>query len=236
MSDAIALLVHGAWGSPALWSEVEQRLAAAGVETSAADLPTMRSKDATLADDVAVVRAIPAGRTAVLCGHSYGGAVITEAATTMPEACHLVYLAAFVLEEGETVLELMNARSSPGGGRLDFRDDGTVLPAEWDARVAQYSEPTRSRLTAVPPRPFAARAALTPMAAPAWRTLDSTYLLATQDSFLHPDTQREMSARATRTIEIGSDHFPQLARPDEVASLIAVTVMAHASGEILRMQ
>jgi pimeloyl-ACP methyl ester carboxylesterase len=130
-----ALLVHGAWGVPADWDDVVAALSARGVAVAVADLPTMRDPGATLLDDAAHVVELAAASPApvVLCGHSYGGAVITQAAPSCPSVAHLVYLAAPVPGVGEAAGARFDGeqpdgpdhdRSSADGDRDDDdRDD-----------------------------------------------------------------------------------------------------------------
>jgi pimeloyl-ACP methyl ester carboxylesterase len=222
------VLVHGAWGSPVMWDWVIDELGPLGSATKVADLPTMQRPDATLADDVAHVREVAGDGPTILCGHSYGGAVITEAGAAVPGLAHLLYLAAFVPDVGEDVFTWTSKRSFPDAPPLDIRDDGTGIPTMWGER--EDTDPlTRERLGAIPPRPLALASAVTPLTAAAWRETPSTYVVATRDRVVHPDTQREFAARATTVVDIESDHMLNLAHPAEIAALLSEIAAAQAS-------
>lgn len=212
-----AVLVHGAWGSPGLWDPVTHALGEAGLDVRVADLPTMQSSSASLADDVRHVRSLAGDGPVVLVGHSYGGAVITEAGGGL-EVTHLVYVASIVLDEGETFFEWLTKRDA-GGAPLDFRDDGTAMVTQWGDPVRD-GERVQQLYTRNPPRPFAVAAAVTPVSVAPWRSVPSTFLLAAHDTVIHPETQREVAERAGRVVELDGDHFVHGNHPQEVARLI----------------
>lgn len=217
ISDPAVVLVHGAWGSPGLWSDVTAFLEPAGLDVRLADLPTMSSSAASFADDVAHVRRLAGEGPVVLVGHSYGGSVIGEAAAEV-EVTHLLYVATIVLDVGESFFEWILKRDT-GGAPLDFADDGTAM-------VTQWGDPTRDTPDAMrlyeanPPRRFAAAAAGVAVTHAPWRAVPSTFVLATDDKVIHPDTQREVAGRAGRTVELDSTHLVPANRPREVAELI----------------
>ena len=116
MADPLVVLVHGAWGAPGLWEYLVAELDAAGIRSATADLPTMGSATATLADDADHVRAVAGDGPVVLVGHSYGGAVIAEAALGL-DTTHLVYPGVGRAGRGRVVLRLGQA----GRRRLSAR-------------------------------------------------------------------------------------------------------------------
>jgi pimeloyl-ACP methyl ester carboxylesterase len=221
VSDPGAVLVHGLWHGAWCWDAVRTALARRGVDSVAIELPLT-----DLAADVAATRAVldTLARPVVLVGHSYGGAVIT-AAGGHPAVAELVYLAAFQLAEGESV-----GRTLPGRGLPDTRlgealrmsgDDvaldpglgvqllyGDADPAVAAAAAARLRPVHRTVFRGVPDRI-------------AWRTVPSTYAICTADQAVHPELQRAMAERATRSVEWPCGHSPAATRPEEVAALIA---------------
>jgi pimeloyl-ACP methyl ester carboxylesterase len=213
-----------------MWRYVTDALGELGPHVVAADLPTMNSADATLADDVSHVRGIAQDGCGVLCGHSYGGAVITEAGATMMGLAHLVYLAAAMPEAGESFFDWAVKRPIPGTVPLEFDDDGTCTPARWAEDDGRYDSATLDRMRMFTLRPFAMSAAVEPLSSAAWQSVPSTYVVSARDSVLHADTQREMAARADRVIEVDSDHMVNLSLPSEIAELLAAITRNLDSG------
>ena len=224
MTDPLIVLVHGAWGSPGLWELVTPEIDAAGLDYAVADLPSMQSATGTMADDVEHVRSLVAGRPCVLVGHSYGGAVITEAAGGLDDVRHLVYLASLMLDEGESAFDWL-AKRPIDGPPLDFRDDGTAMVTRW-GDPERDSEQALRLLDRNPPRPFAFGCAITPLSVAPWRTVASTFVVANDDTVIHPDTQREVAVRASRTLELEGDHFPHGEQPTRVAAIIVEAARA----------
>lgn len=225
MSASTVVLVHGGSGSPEMWAPVLAELGARGVTGRAADLPTARRSDATLADDAAHVRELASGEgSTILCGHSWGGTVITEAGVGVEGVVHLVYLAAFMPDRGETTADWGGKRMMEPPVPVDFRDDGTMKAATriTDDTDQRYDALALERIAEwPPPRPFVVDAAVTPLRNAAWHDIPSTYVVASRDSSLHPDTQREMATRATRVIEMDCDHDIMAVFPGEIAELLA---------------
>ena len=178
MRDAPAIvLVHGAWGCPAMWNQVIERLPP-GHDVIVADLPTCLRPGTSLADDAAHVQEIAGDGPVVLVGHSYGGAVITEAGASIPGVQHLVYLAAAMPDTGETMFELVSKRDTGVEMALAFLDDGTSTLVI-DEDDPPYDAETMARLTEVGLRPFAIAGVMAPLSTAAWTTVPSTYLVAT---------------------------------------------------------
>jgi pimeloyl-ACP methyl ester carboxylesterase len=204
-----------------MWRDVVERLEGAGPRVHIADLPSTNRSDATLADDVAHVRGIAAGDRVVLVGHSYGGAVVTEVAAGRTNVVHLVYVAAFVPDVGESTFDWLTKRPIGGGPDLEFFEDGTSMPRGWGDDNGRYDAEVLARIRATPPRRQAVAPAVTALGAAAWHDVPSTYLVATVDDVLHPESQREMASRAgARTIELESGHLVNFARPEAIAAAI----------------
>jgi pimeloyl-ACP methyl ester carboxylesterase len=223
---ATVVLVHGAWHGAWCWEKVVPRLQAAGVPAVAVDLPG-HGKSAEpfgdLHDDAAAVRRLldAAGGPVVLCGHSYGGMVITEAGDH-PAVRHLVYLAAFMPDEG-VALRGISRPPRPSGlsNAAVLGDDGLVRLGPGAAAALYHDcDPAdiEGALRRLGPHP-AATFTQAP-AAVAWHTVPSTYVVCTADRAIPPDFQRAMAERAGRVVEWPTGHSPFFARPDLVAELL----------------
>ena len=210
------LLVHGAWHGAWCWDGVRAHLP----EAVAIDLPSDHVEGAGFTDDVAAVRDALDGMTdVVLCGHSYGGAVITEAGAH-DNVRHLVYLCAFVPDVGETVMGLSGTPGlEPTTLTSGMTVDGDVLSVAPDvARQAFYGDCDEQPVDRLVPHPL--RAFGVEPAAAARRDTPSTYVVCTQDQAIQPDLQRQMAARCSTTVELEASHSPMLSMPERVAEIL----------------
>jgi pimeloyl-ACP methyl ester carboxylesterase len=221
-----AVLVHGLWLGGWCWDGVRAALADRGVDSVAVELP--------LTDLPADVRATRAaldafGRPAVLVGHSYGGAVVT-AAGDHPLVRELVYLAAFQLDEGESVSRTGPGRDLPDtrlGEAMRVDGDDVALDPELGAELLYGDAPADVAAAAMARiRPVHRLLFRGVPDVIAWRTVPSTYVVCTEDRAVHPDLQRALAARATRSLEWPGGHSPAATRPDAVAELVAARVAA----------
>lgn len=225
---ATVVLVHGAWHGAWCWDGVVDRLAAAGVPTVALDLPGHGDDPRPLTDlhghGDAVRGALDAADGPVLLvGHSYGGAAVTDAGTH-PAVRHLVYVSAFCLDAGETVMdnELEGGSGSDLEAAMQIADDGTatvdpelaILPfyadCEPEAAAAAVARLGPERLAGFEQRPRAV----------AWRERPSTFALCTEDRALTPALQRSLAARCDDVVEWPTSHSPFLSRPGLVTQLL----------------
>jgi pimeloyl-ACP methyl ester carboxylesterase len=219
---ATVVLVHGAWHGAWCWEKVVPLLEDTGVEVVAVQLPLT-----SLHDDADAVRAAidGVGRRVVLCGHSYGGAVITEAGHH-PSVEHLVYLTAFACDEGESPSATAVDTPLPSTDLTDalaFSDDGTIVSLVPEKAVhGFYHDCDQSDVDAALARlrPMSLSCLTTPLGPPAWREKRSMYVVCTADQGVHPELQRLMAKRCTESVEWPTAHSPFLNRPDLVADLL----------------
>jgi pimeloyl-ACP methyl ester carboxylesterase len=230
-----AVLVHGAWGTPDDWDDVVAGLDERGVASAVADLPTMRSIDATTTDDVDHVRelVLEAGGPVVLCGHSYGGMVITGLGADVP-AVHLLYLAAIVPDQGDAMEDLVGGAPAATTRGTEVLPDGSTLMAPWPVPDGPYSPDVLARMAERPRRRFAPGGWWTPVFGATWRHAPSTYVLTTLDERLRPERQRAMAARCRDTVEVEAGHMLPLEAPELVVALLldrmAGAVADHSGG------
>jgi pimeloyl-ACP methyl ester carboxylesterase len=215
------VLVHGAWADGSCWSGVIERLQEAGYNVRAPQFPLT-----SLADDVARLQQVLAfqdGPT-IVAGHSYGGQIITGLGTDAPNVVGLAYIAAFGLDEGESLGALLSQGPVSPALAHTFTDQrGFVwLPEEDFVRhfAADVDRPQARVMWAVQ-QPLAGSAFTDLMGVPAWKSLPSWYLVATEDEALPPDAERQFAARmGAMTIEVSASHVAMVSHPDEVADLI----------------
>lgn len=219
MSAASVILVHGGWHGGWCWEEVVPRLEAAGVSVRTIDLPFTG-----LADDTAAVRSMldEARGPVVLCAHSYGGAVVTGAGEHSAVR-QLVYLAAFLLEEGQTMLEVpgdLSVSELPAALRL-AEDGRTTIDPDLAARVFYHDCPAATAARAVARlRSWPIDSGSTPASAAAWKSRPTTYVICDDDRTVPPGMQLGMSAHATDVRRWPTSHSPFYSRPDLVSELL----------------
>jgi pimeloyl-ACP methyl ester carboxylesterase len=206
------LLIHGAWHGAWCWEAVQAALP----EAVAIDLPSNHGGGG-FAADVAAVRTALDGMDGpvVLCGHSYGGAVIS-AAGDHPNVGRLVYLCAFALDAGESLA----ANPSPAGpvSLAPHMEDGNLVVDADGAREAFYGDCDEQPVDRLVPHPLDAFTSAVESAA--WRSKPSTYVVCTQDRAIHPDQQRFFAARCSSVVELDASHSPMLSMPDRVAEIL----------------
>ncbi len=224
------VLVHGAWADASGWQREVEELTKAGYPVIAPANP-LRG----LASDAAYLRSIlePIPGPVVLVGHSYGGAVITNAAAGSTNVKALVYIAAFVPNTGESVAQL--AGQFPGSLVTDDALDARPYPTpDGEYGVDLYLKPAvfhhafaadlPSRTTTVmqaSQRPFSLAAFTEPAAEPAWKTIPSWYLMATNDRTIPPDAQEFMAKRAgAKIVRVKSSHVAMQSHPADTIVLI----------------
>ena len=214
------VLVHGGFVDGSGWERVYKILRKDGYTVSVVQNPTT-----SLADDVAVTKRAIAAQSdpVILVGHSYGGAVITEAGND-PKVVGLVYIAAFAPDKGESVSTLI--KDPPPGAPvppilppqdgylfLDKAKFAASFAADVDAETAAFMADSQV--------PWGAAALGGTISEPAWKTKPSWYMVTTDDKMIPPPAQRSMSKRAGSTvIEVAGSHAIYVSQPGKVAALI----------------
>ncbi|MBO9556018.1 alpha/beta hydrolase [Cellulomonas sp.] len=238
MSDKPTIvLVHGAFADASGWGGVITRLQAQGFPVYAPANP-LRG----IATDAAYVRSFLSTieGPVVLVGHSYGGAVITNAAVGADNVRALVYVAAFALAEGESVADALAlggdpvdlgpvfvVRPFPGAG--EGNADGYINPAVFSQAFCQDLPEDVAAVMAASQRPAALAGLSEPSGTPAWKTVPSWYLVGVQDHLIPAAAARAMAARAgATTVEVDSSHVAMISHPDETTALILAAVDATA--------
>ena len=234
---ATVVLVHGAFADSSSWNGVITQLLAHGYPVIAAPNPLRGLK--TDSDSVASVLNSIQGPV-VLVGHSYGGTVITNAATGNDNVVALVYVAGLAPEAGETAGELtdrfpgsiLGPALAPPVALSDGGKDFYIQQDKFQAPFAADLPEAETKLMAVTQRPAAAAAFSDVSGAPAWRTIPSRFIYGDLDKALPAALHASMADRAgsRKTVEIkGASHVVMISHPDEVADMIHQSALAHAS-------
>jgi pimeloyl-ACP methyl ester carboxylesterase len=220
-SDMIVVLVHAAWADGSSWNKVTEELLRKGFHIVAAQIPLT-----SFTDDVAVLKKVLLRQKGpiVLAGHSYGGAVITAAAAAKPDAKALVYVAAIVPDEGETVGDVFRrVPPHPSAPQLQPDADGFLWLTVDVFRngFAPDAAASETALMAATQKPISVKCLGEPISKPAWKEKPSWFLIAEKDIMLSPETQRFTAARMkSKIVSLPVDHHPLASRPDAVTDLI----------------
>ncbi|MDB5114350.1 MAG: hypothetical protein JWL78_1420 [Chloroflexi bacterium] len=221
------VLVHGAWADGSSWSAVIERLQADGFHVTAPQFPLT-----SLADDVARLRQVlefQDGPT-IVAGHSYGGQVMTALGTHAPNVVGLVYIAAFGLDEGESLGALLSQGPvTPALAHLftDKRGYGWLSEDDFVHHFATDVDPTKARVMYAVQQALAASAFEDVMGVPAWKSLPSWYLVAADDQAIPPAAERQFAKRmGATTVEVPSSHVAMVSHPGEVVELIETAAAA----------
>jgi pimeloyl-ACP methyl ester carboxylesterase len=221
------VLVHGAFADGSSWSAVIKRLQAAGYHVTAPQFPLT-----ALADDVARLRQVLDFQDgpAIVAGHSYGGQVMTALGADAPNVAGLVYIAAFGLDQGESLGELLSQGPvTPALAHLftDTRGFGWLSEDDFVNHFAADVDPVRAMAMYAVQQPLATSAFTDVMGVPAWKTLPSWYLVAADDQAIPPAAERQFASRmGATTVAILSGHLAMISHPDEVAHLIETAAEA----------
>jgi pimeloyl-ACP methyl ester carboxylesterase len=235
------VLVHGAFADASSWNGVIPRLQAKGLSVTAPPNP-LRGIEADSAYIASVLQQIEG--PILVVGHSYGGAVITNAATDVKNVVGLVYVAAFAPEEGEALGavaadskdSVLNSALVPrkypdgdGGAKMEFSID----PAKVREAFASDLSDQDVALIGVTQRPISELAFTQPSGPPAWKDRPSWAVVATGDRAVGTDASRSMAERAGATItEVEGSHVIMVSQPQAVAEVILEAVAAVASVQV----
>jgi len=221
------VLVHGAWADGSCWSKVIRRLQSDGYDVTAVQLP-----ETSLADDVARVRHVLGrqGGPTILAAHSYGGQVITSLGTDAPNVAGLVYIAAFGLDEGESIGALLQqGPPTPAIAHVEIDSGGFAWLPEDDflGHFAADIDPVEAKVMYAVQQPLHTSTFDDVMGTPAWKSLPSWYLVAQSDEVIPPDAERQFAARmGADTIEVASGHCAMVSHPDETHERIVTAAAA----------
>jgi pimeloyl-ACP methyl ester carboxylesterase len=222
MSSPNIVLVHGAWADGSSWSAVIERLQADGYNVTAPQFP-----ETSLADDVARLRHVLSLQTGptLVAGHSYGGQIMTALGTDAPNAVGLVYIAAFGLDEGESIGALLaqGGPPTPALAHLVIDDTGFAWIPEDDFvnHFAADVDPVKAKVMFAVQQPLAASTLEDVMGVPAWKSLPTWFLVAEGDQAIPPEAERQFAARmGATTVEVSSNHVAMVSHPEDVVKLI----------------
>ncbi|WP_031010166.1 alpha/beta hydrolase [Streptomyces sp. NRRL F-5727] len=217
------LLVHGAWHRSWCWSELQDALSARGWTSHTVDLPSVVDEGAGgrlpgLLDDAKVIREKIAaiGSPVVVVGHSYGGAPVTQAIAGASGIAHVVYVAAFTLDEGESLMTCF------GGEQPDPATVEGVIPVRENPAETLYNDVPEDKRDAALARllPQSALSFAEPVNQAGWKTLPTSYVLCHDDQSLPPSYQEPFAERTGTTYHLTSGHTPMLSVPEELAGLL----------------
>jgi len=217
------VLVHGAWADGSSWSKVIPPLQEKGFNVSAVQLPLT-----SLTDDIAVTRNMLAAQKGptILVGHSYGGAVITGAANNAPNVTALVYIAAFGLDDGESLESLSQQGPITAGASQIRPDDHGFLwidPSGFPQVFATDVDPVEARVMAAVQKPLSIKSFTEKSGPPAWKHIKSWYLVSTNDQMIPPQAEEFMGKRMGATVRsVPASHASMVSHPKEVVELITL--------------
>jgi len=219
------VLVHGAWADGSCWSAVIERLQADGYNVTAPQFPLT-----SVADDVARLRQVLTlqdGPT-IVTAHSYGGHIVTALGTDAPNVAGLVYIAAFGLDEGESIGGLL-AQGPPTPALAHYLVDkqGFAWLPEDDFvhHFAADVDPVKAKVLYAVQQPLAASTLEFVMGVPAWKSLRSWFMVSQHDEVIPPDAERLFAKRmGATTVEVSSSHVAMLSHPDEVLRLTHMAI------------
>ena len=220
------VLVHGAWADGSSWSAVIEALQAKGYRVTAPQFAL-----GPIANDVARLRNVltrQIGPT-VIAGHSYGGQIMTALGNEAPNAVALVYIAAFGLDQGESLGALLAGPPTPALAHLDIDKQGFAwLPQDdFVNHFAHDVDPVKAQVMFAVQQPLTVSAYSDVMGVPAWKSLPSWFLVARGDETIPPDAQRAFAKRmGATTVEVASSHVAMVSHPADASNLIEMAATA----------
>jgi pimeloyl-ACP methyl ester carboxylesterase len=222
------VLVHGAFADGSSWAGVIELLQADGYKVTAPQFPlTSAADDVTRLREVLTLQEGPT----IVAGHSYGGQIMTALGADAPNVVGLVYIAAFGLDQGESIGALLSQGPVPLAFVHQFVDKRGFIWLSEDDFVDHFAadvEPTKAKVMHAVQQPLAATAFSDVIAVPAWKLLPSWYMVTTDDQAFPPDAQRMLAKRmGAAVVEVRSSHVPMVSHPTEVAELTKTAANAY---------
>ena len=216
--------MHGAWHNDVAFAPLQQALSTHGIATHTVNLTSVAGPNEPLGDlasDAALVRDVvnTLGPDVAVLGHSYGGLPITQGLAGATNVSHLLYLTAFMLDEGETLYGACGAVDPPWWVRSG--DDERVTPRDPESVFYNTCDPAVAASTAATLRTQSLKSFNDPLTDVAWRTIPSTYIVCEQDNAIPIFAQEAMAQRAGSVRRLDTDHSPFLCAPEELAVMIA---------------
>src|SRR4029077_16759599 len=207
------VLVHGAFADGSGWEAVFNILKKDGYTVAVVQHP-----ETSYAEDVKFTKAVIDRQSGpvVLVGHSYGGAVLTEAGNH-PKVAALVYIAAFALDAGESCATIEQALPQASKAfKPDSNDNWWIEPEHFAADFAADIPRADAEFMAISQVPISTDAFTHKVTSPAWKTKPTWYMVATADRSINPDQERMMAKRAkAKTVEVDSSHVAYMSHPKE---------------------
>src|SRR5262249_55408600 len=215
------VLVHGAWADGSCWSAVIEKLHAKGYDVTAPQFPETSTED-----DVARLRQVLArldGPT-VVAGHSYGGQIITALGPDAPNVVGLVYVAAFGLDEGESLGALLGGGPpTPALANLivDEQGFGWLPEEDFVGHFAADVDPAPARVLYAAQQPIPLKAFEYTVGVPTWKSHPCWFVVAANDEAIPADAERQFAARmGATTVEVEAGHLVMVTHPETVVDLI----------------
>ncbi|HEY1515720.1 MAG TPA: alpha/beta hydrolase [Solirubrobacteraceae bacterium] len=225
------VLVHGAWADGSSWSAVVERLQAEGYSVTAPQFP-----ETSLADDVDRLRQVLNRQSVptIVVGHSYGGQIMTSLGADASNVVALVYIAAFGLDEGESLGALLGAGPpTPALAHLivDEKRFAWIPEEDFVAHFASGVDPVKARVLYAVQQGLSMSTFDDVMGVPAWKSHPTWYLVATGDQAIPPDAERMFAQRmGATTIEVASGHLAMVSHPADAVTLIHAAAQAAQTG------
>jgi pimeloyl-ACP methyl ester carboxylesterase len=215
------VLVHGAWADGSCWDAVTRDLQGKGYKVTAPQFPETSTEA-----DVARLRQVLARQDGptIVAGHSYGGQIMTALGIDAPNVVGLVYVAAFGIDEGESLGALLSG-GPPTAALANLEVDelgfGWIPEDDFVGHFAADVDPDQARILHAVQQPISMSTFEYTMGVPAWRSLPTWFVVAENDEAIPPDAERQFAERmGATTIEVPSGHLAMVTQADAVTDLI----------------
>ncbi|WP_394830042.1 alpha/beta hydrolase [Pendulispora rubella] len=228
MSTPSIVLVHGAWHGTWCWSSVQPALEERGFSVIAVQLPGVgAAPPGDLESDARAVRLVldAVEGPVVVCAHSYGGIVMTEATAGAPNVVGLIYLCAFMLDVGQS---LLSAVGTPPPWWSIHAEQNVIRLHEPECALYNDCTPEQTMAAMQQVRPQSLPTFAQPLRSASWHDIPSAYVVCDRDEAIPPEIQKAMATQASHVEHLDTGHSPFLSRPRELSDLIAklaVTVL-----------